>query len=78
MSIEYETRVTRLTVNVIGDPIFSEQATHIELTDNAAGEFVRVTQDTDDAKDGRIDITAEEWPHIKTAIEQLLPTLGNA
>jgi hypothetical protein len=78
MNWEYETRVTRLTVNVVGDPIFSEQATHIELIDNAAGEHVRVTQDTDDAKAGRIHIAAEEWPHIKAAIEQLLPTLGNA
>jgi hypothetical protein len=78
MNREYETRVTRLTVNVIDEPIFSEMATHIQIEDEAAGEFISVHQQSDHAKAGVVNITAEEWPHIKAAIEQLLPTLGNA
>jgi hypothetical protein len=78
MSIDYETRITRLTVNKPNEPIFSELATHIEIEDEAAGEFISIRQQADHAKAGVVNITAEEWPHIKAAIEQLLPTLGNA
>jgi len=78
MSIEYKTRITRLTVNKPNEPIFSELATHIQIEDEAAGEFISIRQYSDLLKVGGVNITAEEWPHIKAAIEQLLPTLGNA
>lgn len=78
MSAEYETRVTRLTVNKVGEPIFSPFVTHIEIDDEAAGEFLLVTQTNDESKPGQIFIDPDIWPHIKAAIEQLLPTLGNA
>jgi len=77
MSIEYKTRITRLTVNKPNEPIFSELATHIQIEDEAAGEFISIRQQADHAKVGVVNITAEEWPHIKAAIEQLLPTIGN-
>jgi hypothetical protein len=77
-AIQYETRITRLTVNKPGEPIFSELATHIEIEDEAGGEFISIRQQPDHARDGVVNITADEWPHIKAAIEQLLPTLGNA
>jgi len=76
-SSPYETRVTRLTVNKPNGPIFSELATHIEIEDEAGGEFISIRQQGDHAKVGAVNITAEEWPHIKDAIEQLLPTLQN-
>ena len=78
MKWEYETRITRLTVNRLKEPIFSDLATHIEIEDEAAGEFILIRQQADNAKAGVVNITAEEWPHIKAAIEQLLPTPGNA
>jgi hypothetical protein len=78
MSSQYETRITRLTVNKPKEPIFSELATHIEIEDESAGEFISIRQQFDHAKAGVVNITAEEWPHIKAAIEELLPTLGNA
>jgi len=76
----FRTRATRLTVLPEGDPIFSEMATHIELDDEAAGEYVTITQDraTPRYKDGiknannAISITPEEWPVIKAAIDQLI------
>lgn len=77
MKSEYETRVTKLTVNMIGEPIFSERATHIEIEDESGGEFISITQQGDHVKLGTVAITTEEWPHIKSAIEKLLPTLGN-
>lgn len=70
--MEYETRITRLIVAPVGDPVFSEQATTIEIDDEAGGEFVVVKQfggHTDYEK--AICINPDEWPHIKSAIEQL-------
>jgi len=52
-SAKYETRITRLSVIPREEPIFSEQATHIAIEDEAAGEFVKVSQEgghTDVAK----------------------------
>jgi hypothetical protein len=77
-TLEYETRITRLTVNKTNEPIFSELATHIQIEDEAAGEFISIRQYSDHPKAGVVNITAEEWPHIKAAIEQLLPTICNA
>jgi hypothetical protein len=69
-----QTRVTRLTVLPEGDPIFSEMATHIEIEDEAQGEFVNISQDKGEKTTGlhTISITPEEWPHIKAAIDQLI------
>lgn len=72
----YRVRVTRLTIVPAGEPIFSEQATHVEIDDEAAGEFVRVTQQpgsTEDPDSRAIRIEPTEWPAIRHAIEQLLP-----
>lgn len=72
---DYQTRVTKLSVMIKGEPIFSETATHVELADEAAGEFVRVIQySSRTGKENQaIAIDPEEWPHVKAAIEQLLP-----
>jgi len=40
--MQFETRVTAITVCRNGDPLFSESATLIEIVDEAAGEFVVV------------------------------------
>jgi hypothetical protein len=72
-----EIRITRLTVNKPNEPIFSELATHIQIEDEAGGEFISIRQWSDHAKAGVVNIAPEEWPHIKAAIEQLLPTLQN-
>jgi len=69
---EYETRVTGLMVNMIGHPVFSELATHISIADEAAGEFITITQDSDYLKPGQIRMTVTEWPHIKAAIDRMM------
>jgi hypothetical protein len=77
MSDQYEIRITRLTVNKPGEPIFSRYATTVEIEDEAGGEYLVIRQNNEEAKAGEIAITPEEWPTIKEAIEQLLPTLGD-
>lgn len=68
---KYKTRVTRLTVLPEGQPTFSEMATTVEIADEAAGEFVEVTQHGR-ADIGKIIIHPEEWPTLRAAINRLI------
>lgn len=67
----YETRITRLTVAPRGEATFSEQATHIEIDDEAAGEFVSVSQDRCNGKQCFL-IDPEEWPALRDAIDRMV------
>jgi hypothetical protein len=69
---QYETRVMSLLVVPKGEPIFSEKATSVTITDEASGEFVSVTQTWDHAEKGTITLTSEEWPELKAAIETMI------
>lgn len=75
--MEFQTRITRLTILPVNEPIFSPYATQVEIEDEAAGEFVVIRQDGDDARAGKIAIGPEEWPDIKAAIDQLMKDLRN-
>ncbi len=68
---EYETRVTALTVAPKGEPTFSERATVISINDEAAGEFVEISQP---ALDGlkKIALDCDEWPAIRDAVDRLI------
>ncbi len=69
----YETRITKIVVSPKGEPIWSEQATQIEIVDEAAGEFVKVTQEgghTDLAKS--IGFDPVEWVTIREAIDDMI------
>jgi hypothetical protein len=67
----YETRTTKVVIVPKGEPLFNQEATEIEIVDEAAGEFVEVRQ-CSDAYDGKIGITVEEWPTIRNAIDDML------
>lgn len=69
---EFDTRITRLTVAPKGQPLFSELATHIEITDEAAGEFVVVKQQRDAAADQSVAIEPGEWVVLRDAIERMV------
>ena len=66
--MDYEKRVTVVTVCKKGDPLFSETATRVEIVDEAAGEFVEVSQPAG----GKVSIGPEEWPAIRAAIDELI------
>ncbi len=68
----YETRITRMTVLPKGEPLFSEKATHIQIEDEAAGEFISIEQHNDGSTLGKIVIDPDEWPAIRDAVERLL------
>ncbi len=71
--MEFETRAVAIVGAVAivvvekGEPIFSPSSTRVEITDEAAGEFVTVKQDV-----GEISIMVEEWPAIREAVDRLI------
>ena len=72
MTRKFETRVTRVTVLPAGQLVFSETATHVEIQDEAAGEFVKVWQEG-----GHVDyqkfitLDKDEWPVVREAIDRM-------
>lgn len=71
MSKEYETRVKSWTVMPKGEPTFSEMATVVSIDDEAAGEYVVVSQQ------GRVDlgkiaIDVAEWPALRATIDKAI------
>lgn len=64
---EYERVVSAVLVRPVGAAIYAAGVTRIEIDDEAAGPYVLVSQE-----DGKIGITAEEWPTIRRAIDDLL------
>lgn len=67
---KYETRTTCVIVNLEGEAMFSKDATKIEIVDEAAGEFLEISQTDDDVS--KVRITKEEWPKIREAIELMM------
>lgn len=77
MSKPYVQRATKLTVLPMGDPIFSELATDIEVEDEGGGEFLIISQTSGNVnrRTNSISISPEEWPAIRDAIESMLAGL---
>jgi hypothetical protein len=70
--MKYETRTLKIAVGVKGEPIFHEGTTEIEIIDEAAGEFLKITQSPDDAEPGAIKIDLHEWPMLKAGIDRMM------
>jgi hypothetical protein len=70
--MRYETRTLKIAVCVKGEPIFHEGVTEIEIVDEAANEFLKITQSPDDAEPGVIKIDSHEWPMLKAAIDRMI------
>ena len=68
--MDFEKRVTAVTVCKTGEPIYSDYATRVEIVDEAAGEFVEVSQAGREG--GKIAIAPSEWPELRAAIDDLL------
>lgn len=71
MAKPYEIRTTAMTVAPVGDSTYSEMATTIAIADEAAGEFVEVTQHGR-VDIGKIQINPEEWPSLREAIDRMI------
>jgi hypothetical protein len=67
----YETRTTKITVLPKGEPLYHEGATEIAIVDEAAGEYLEVSQ-CSDSHEGKIKIDIYEWPALKAAIDKMI------
>lgn len=77
--MKYITRITRLTVLPEKEPIFSEAATHVEIYDEAGGEYIKVTQEGGSIEAAKsILICDDEWPVIRDAIDTMLAEIRKA
>lgn len=79
MSEKYETRVTRVTVLPEGEPVFSERATHIEIEDEASGEFVKVSQEGGHVDASKFVMFGDraEWTAIRSAVDAMFNEIEN-
>ena len=68
----YETRTTKIIVGVKGDQIFSESITEVEIIDEAAGEFLEISQDN-----VKLRFDKDEWPHIRSAVNKMFKLCRN-
>ncbi len=75
--MNYHTITKGLIIKPVTEPIFSEQATTVELEDEAAGLYLVIRQSRQDG-DSKISMTAEEWPMIREAVEQMLTVIWAA
>lgn len=69
--MNYETRTVKVSVVPKEEPIFHNGVTSIEIVDEAAGEFVEVTQ-CNDSNEGKIAIEKSEWPTLRAAIDKMI------
>lgn len=61
-----ESRITRITVCAAGDFIHSDEAIHVNVADEAVGQFIEIEQETNSVK-----INIEEWPAVRSAINRI-------
>ena len=70
--MKYHAIPARIIVKPTDEPIFSENATVVEIDDEAAGPFVKVSQPGAEHEGRCIAIEGPEWPLIRDAIQQML------
>lgn len=68
-------QITAIVLAPEGEPIFSERAHKIEIEDEAAGQFIKVSCNLGSADlAGTITIECEEWPELRKAINKMVKT----
>lgn len=70
--MKYETRLTRLVVCPVGEKLFCEMATEISIEDEAAGEYIKITQCHSDSKNGTVLLSpGDDLELVVAAIQRL-------
>jgi len=69
--MNYDTRITQLTIVPKGEALFHEMATIIEISDEAGGEYLTIKQFNDRSKPGEIEIDDQLWPTLRSAIDRM-------
>ncbi len=71
---KYESRVTKMTVGIAGEPIFNDLAIDIEIEDEAAGEYL-VLKPSGEALSI---VSPEHWAVLRDAIDKMVATMRDA
>lgn len=71
MKRDIVSRTIKIAVLPKGDPVFSEKATFVEIVDEAAGEFIEISQ-CGRIEDGKIRLDNDEWPAVRSAIDEMV------
>lgn len=74
--ITHETRTLKIVVLPKGGAIFANAATDIEIVDEAAGEFIKISQHGDESA-GEIKVDPLEWPYLREAINRMIKGCRN-
>jgi hypothetical protein len=61
-----------MIVGVKGEQIFDDSVTEIEIVDEAAGEFLEVSQEG-----GKLRFDEDEWVHVRDAVEKMFKLCRN-
>jgi hypothetical protein len=69
--MNYDTRITQLTIVPNGEALFHHMATIIEISDEAGGEYLTIKQFNDRSKPGEIEIDDQLWPTLRGAIDRM-------
>jgi len=69
--VTYEIRTLKIGVCIKGSSTYSNSMTEIEIVDEAAGEFLKISQCSDD-NCGIIQVSNDEWPTLKAAIDKMI------
>lgn len=67
--MKYIQRTISIMILPEGENIFCETATTIAISDDAAGEFLKITQCNDESEKGEISLEQNEWPSIRAGID---------
>ena len=71
-------RTTRVSLMPDDAAIFEESVTHVYIDDEAAGEFVVVSQhDHSKVVENKVAINPSEWPLLRKAIDQVVKECRN-
>jgi hypothetical protein len=70
--MKYETRILKVAVMDEKQSIFDDGVTFVEIADDAAGEFVVLTQNEPTGDKRTISIGAMEWPEVRKAIDDMV------
>jgi len=65
-----EARITQRTILPEGKSLYCDQATKVEIQDEAGGEFILVSQCTDGF--GKVGIEPDEWPLLRDVIDEMI------
>jgi hypothetical protein len=74
--MSHEIRTLKIGVCRKGYQIFDDSMTEIEIIDEAAGEFLKISQCSEHSE-GSIQIEKEEWPTLKAAIDKMFNECRN-